>query len=155
MRAFLDAVQALPEDEFNVLYIKHNAGKHLRHVFDHVSAFLESLHSGELDYDKRSRGSLCEVDCDVASALIDDLLCKLERASLKNRPLKVLSEIDTDETVRHRFDSNTDRELLYLINHTIHHAAHLQLLAKQCGIELPVDMGVSPATASFRRQSAC
>ena len=50
-----------------------------------------------------------------------------------------------------KMTSNIGRELLYLINHSIHHMAYATLLARTHGIELPAGIGLAPGTASYER----
>lgn len=86
--------------------------------------------------------------------------CEARENFSKDRPastapdeLLITSEIDCLTTLTQKFRSNVAREALYLINHTIHHAAYIRLLLKGCGIELASHIGIAPCTATFQRES--
>jgi len=48
-------------------------------------------------------------------------------------------------------DTDLERELLYTLNHTVHHMAYVALLLQSNGEEVNATIGVAPATASHRR----
>ena len=47
--------------------------------------------------------------------------------------------------------SNYARELLYLINHAIHHVAIIKLILEHNGVSVPSYIGLAPGTASYLR----
>ena len=148
----LEVVVQLPETHAMNFYCEANAGKHVRHVLDHFLAFLPAVESGVLDYNMRNRDSVVESDWKVAKIQLDDVVKALEALPMDEKDLKVISEIDVTDTKSDSFSSNTSRELLYLINHTMHHAAYIKLLAKNCDIDLPEYIGLAPSTASHMRE---
>ena len=150
----LDAVHALPEDKALTFYQGSNAGKHIRHVLDHLLTFIPSIESGVLDYNRRNRESTVETDWKAAQAQLDDILKTLETLPISEQPLKVISEIDFCEESDQHFTSNVPREVLYLVNHTVHHVAYIKLLAANHDIILPEHIGVAPATATYMRKRA-
>ena len=68
-----------------------------------------------------------------------------------NQDIQVYSEIDCLQTQNMTFKSSVAREFLYLINHTIHHAAHISLIASQHNVEIPLNTGMAPCTMTFLR----
>lgn len=158
----LDVIRTLPPAQRSMAYAKSHAGVHVRHVIDHVQAFLTGLQTGEIDYNVRHRNSPGETDPDFAAAQLLAIMSECEALEnfSKDRPastapdeLLITSEIDCLTTHTEKFRSNVAREVLYLINHTIHHAAYIRLLLKGCGIELPSHIGIAPCTATFQRES--
>ena len=148
----LEVVVQLPDSLAMNFYCEANAGKHVRHVLDHFLAFLPAIESGVLDYNMRNRDSLVESDWKAAKIQLDDVVQALETLPIDERYLKIISEIDVTNTKSDSFSSNTSRELLYLINHTMPHAAYIKLLAKNCDIDLPEYIGLAPSTASHMRE---
>jgi len=67
--------------------------------------------------------------------------------------LRVRSEICCDQEISLEFESNLARELLYLINHTIHHAAYMKLIAEKNGVDIEDTVGLAPSTSTFLRNS--
>lgn len=149
----IDSIELLPNEKRNDFYIDNTVGKHIRHVVDHYLAFFKSLDSGILNYNLRNRDSQIEKDSQLAKIKINEVISRLENISTKNTELNVISEIDSFALVDFTFKSNIPRELLYLVNHTIHHAAYVKLIADNANIKIDADIGVAPATATFRRQA--
>jgi len=147
----LDEVQALDKDVALKFYCDNNAGKHVRHVLDHFLAFLPAHKEGVLDYNTRNRDSIVEKDWQEAKTQLNDIVEILKTLPVDEKNLKIISEIDVCDSKSDTFSSNTSRELLYLINHTMHHAAYIKLVAKGCGITLPDHIGIAPSTASYLR----
>ncbi|MGH1376833.1 MAG: hypothetical protein ACRBCK_10860 [Alphaproteobacteria bacterium] len=143
----------LPPKDATIFYQDTGTGRHVRHVLDHFLAFIKSYENGVLDYNCRNRDSATEQDWKAAKAQINKIMKALKTLPEGTENLKIISEIDPENTTNETFVSNTARESLYLINHTVHHAAYIKLLAKGCGIELPAHIGIAPATATYLRKA--
>ena len=151
VETILDLIEQDSSDRAKLTYRDRSLGKHVRHIIDHVLAFKVAEESGLLDYDRRNRGSDIEVDWDTARQFLDGVREWLVNTETRSLPLRVKSEIDCKASVSELFESNSDRELLYLINHTIHHIAYMRLLMEQQGYQLPDHIGFAPSTASYLR----
>ncbi len=147
----LVALEQMPGQLADNVYKEANVGQHMRHVFDHMLAIKLAIAEGLVDYDKRDRGNEVETDRLMASQQLSLLRLWIQTEDFDNHKVAVASEIDCENTQRMRFDSNLNREILYVINHTIHHAAHIKLVLAQFGINLPAHIGIAPGTASFNR----
>ncbi len=145
-------------------YYELNIGRHIRHITDHYLAFVKAVDELKpnlgnkkikIDYNLRNRESTIETSPLAAQACLKTL--KLSLSSLNFDLLsavEVSSEINCFHTQNHLFSSNLERELLYLINHTIHHLAYIALLAKNTEISLPSSIGIAPSTLSYLREQA-
>ena len=153
LQLILTELNRLPDQLADNLYLEANVGRHLRHVLDHAEALKQALLSGLVDYDQRDRGNAVETDRLLAMQTLSLLRLWVQTEDLDNRRIAVASEIDCEQTHRMQFDSNLHREILYVINHTIHHAAHIKLALKQFGIQLPDAIGIAPGTATHLRRS--
>jgi hypothetical protein len=147
----LDTIDNLPNAKATALYCDTNAGKHVRHVLDHILAFIPAVTNGTLDYNRRNRDSDVETSWTAAQQQLTNIIETLETLPFENLPLNVISEIDSLQTANQNFTSNVPREALYLINHTIHHVAYIRLLAKGCGITMADHIGIAPSTATHLR----
>lgn len=136
------------------LYQQAGIGRHIRHITDHFLCVRHGLETREIDYNLRNRHSLVERDPMAAHAQIGNLIewCAALTDADIGHAVTVRAEILFDRTVEETFASTFRRELLYLINHTIHHAAFVRLLAAREGLVLPAEIGIAPSTASFQRQ---
>jgi uncharacterized damage-inducible protein DinB len=155
--AIVDQLQSLNEIKQQYLYCELHIGKHIRHINDHFLALIHGINIGVIDYNRRNRGTAIETKIDVALSELQQLIIWLENYEnttdheQRHKSIKIFSEIDCLHTINQEFDSTVARELLYLINHTIHHAAHIGLIAKNQGIEIPLNTGMAPCTMTFLR----
>jgi len=155
----IEEIQNLTETQQRYLYCDLNIGKHIRHINDHFLALQQGIDTGVVNYNSRNRGTKTESHSHVALSQlqqlltwVDDCESKLSKADI-NKPIKIFSEIDCLQTQSMEFNSSIAREFLYLINHTIHHAAHIALIAKKHGVEIPFNTGIAPCTMTFLRAS--
>ncbi len=152
-------IQSLSDQQRKILYCDLNIGMHVRHVNDHFLALKKGIDTGVLDYNNRNRGTTIETNSleglNQLYSLIEwlDESKKLLTESTLNTSIQVISEIDCLATENATFTSTIAREFLYLINHTIHHAAHMSLIIKNKGIEIDQKIGLAPSTRSFLRTS--
>ena len=131
-------------------------GKHIRHIVDHLWAFQEGMTTGQVDYNLRHRDTALETDPQLATNAIEDFCRWLAAQSESCCDLTVISEFSVSQNESITTPSNSHRELVYLINHTLHHIAYAAVLAKSLDIDPPSHLGLAPATASFMRsQAAC
>ena len=150
----INTVATLNSIDAEKFYINDNAGRHVRHVVDHFQAFLNCFDKNLLNYNLRNRNSEIERNYNFAKIKLNQIINQIMQLSEHdNREITIISEIDPSSSVDFTFKSNICRELLYLINHTIHHAAYVKLLAKNANIKLAENIGIAPATASFLREA--
>lgn len=150
IRSVILAIEAASGPSGN-LYAATGIGPHVRHVLDHFRAFQAGIKSGTVNYNKRRRECALERRSDLALLEIESLVTWLQAVTATAIAVTVESEISCLQTENARFQSNTNRELLYLINHTIHHAAYAALLVRQHGVIPDAGVGYAPATASYLR----
>ncbi len=128
-------------------------GAHIRHVLDHYQALRDGFSVGLVDYDCRSRQSEVETNRRIAKQELLDTKQWLQSLSDESQPLKVKSEVSLCECCSVTIDSDTARELLYVLNHTVHHMAYVALLLKFNGVVVNDSIGMAPATATHNRSA--
>ena len=127
-------------------------GQHVRHILDHYQAVRTGIAENCINYNRRHRNSPIEHCPESALQMITELKHWLSGGVSANTDIAVISEICLNTTQSERLLSNLGRELLYLINHSIHHMAYSSVLAKQLHISLPPDIGLAPGTRTHLRQ---
>ena len=122
-------------------------GAHVRHCLDHVAAFLDGAPAGYISYDHRRRGTAIQTDRAAALAQIVTLTTAVLDLDprLLTRPVRLEVKLDARGTTT-VVQSTVARELVFVINHTIHHNATLGLLLSEIGTDLPHRFGVAPST---------
>ncbi len=153
--AILEQLQLLSKDKRNYLYQDLNIGNHVRHVIDHCIAVKDGISSGRIDYNNRNRGTHIESKSQQALNALNEFAKWVNNCeqNCTDKEMLIKSEIDCLQTRNQEFKSSLSRELLYLINHTIHHAAHIGLICKHQEVEIPLHTGMAPCTMSFLRTS--
>lgn len=136
------------------LAFEADCGPHLRHVIEHVQAFIASLHSGELDYDARPRDARLERDATLAQAQFQRCARDLRQLALQAWPetLQLHCDSGLDDAARLHCSTTPARELLFLVSHTVHHYAVLAVHLRAAGLALPADFGKAPATILNERR---
>lgn len=152
----------LPVDDAKAVdhFIGLGVSRHLRHIYDHFLALQPALAATKapliIDYNCRHRESLVERDLVASKKMLSTLLAWCQQLpgddALFKTSVVVISEIDCLQQESASFNSCIARELLYLINHTIHHVAYVKLLLRGVDIHLPSHIGVAPSTASYERK---
>ncbi len=134
-------------------------GVHFRHVLDHYRAFLMGLATDEIDYDARQRQGPVETDRGLAIATALGFATDLARlpAELASRPLRVtVRSVASAAGTPDWSHSSLQRELQFLVSHTVHHFALIKELLRRCGCPAGEEFGVAPSTlAASTRDAAC
>lgn len=150
LEQFRDLILAITRQSQPV-YAESGVGCHLRHVVDHFRAFELGVQNGVIDYNQRSRLSPMEKDSETALRELEKLISGLHCVNVADLPVTIISEICCSQRINTRVDGTTTRELLFLIQHSIHHLAYAALLSRQYGIDHDPAAGIAPATATYRR----
>ncbi|RLK50973.1 DinB family protein [Alkalispirillum mobile] len=130
-------------------YGGNGIGRQVRHILEHVQSLLAGAR-GELDYDDRDRDPVLERDPDRALetlARLDDRLGQELAALAPDTPLRVACVCNTASGPHRTWTpSSLQRELMFLISHTVHHMALIAMLAEEAGLRPGEEFGVAPST---------
>ncbi len=129
-------------------------GQHMRHILDHFMEFQEGIEKGLINYNNRSRGSGIETSRDIALQKAQQISAWFRDYVVADKNIRIETEVAIDHTENMVIDSTIERELCYLINHTIHHVAYATLLVKQFDLKIEHELGIAPATATYLRSQA-
>ena len=124
-------------------------GQHSRHIIELYQCLLEGYADGSVNYDERKRNSLFENDKTAAVNTIKEIRQKLEQ------PDKVLTIVCRDDNGAAYIQSNYNREILYNLEHCIHHQALIKVaLLSIKDFQVAEGFGVAPSTLQYRQQCA-
>jgi len=126
-------------------------GAHIRHNLDHYACFLDGLCGGFIDYSARKRNSQIEQNRAFALAEFSRILDQLAALDLREKKWCVLID---PETGPRQTQTSIQRELEFLLSHTIHHYAMVAVICKLGGLEVDEDFGVAPSTLRYRAAQA-
>jgi uncharacterized damage-inducible protein DinB len=128
-------------------------GQHLRHTLEFFICFEKGYQQGIVNYDKRAHDKLIENDKFFALATIErieDFVRSLEEKELR---LEVGYDLSQEEFVM--IDTTAMRELVYNIEHAVHHMAIIKIGVREVApyIDLPKDFGVAASTIRYQETS--
>lgn len=127
-------------------------GQHVRHVIELYEEMLNGYRTGEINYEKRQRNFLIETDIEYAATQMNFLADML---NLPDKSLLLTTGYAVDNESSTTITTNYVREMIYNIEHTIHHMALIRIAFKSAfNIELNNEFGVAPSTLKYRNTCA-
>jgi uncharacterized damage-inducible protein DinB len=136
--------------------VPSSIGGHVRHNLDHVAALLAGLSGGAVNYDERQRCTDIERQRPAALAA----LVRLERELLgypwEGAPDSLrLTTLLTADGEPVEVWSTLERELAFVLSHTIHHNSLIGVIAALLGVARPPRFGYAPSTIAYQEQTPC
>lgn len=130
-------------------------GQHVRHTLEFFLCLESGCRSGVVNYDRREHDKTMEVNKDVA-------------ADMARRVMNFLTDIPSDRSLRletcyhldretfESIDTNARRELVYNIEHGVHHMAIMRIGIREVAPYIPLDedFGVAASTIRYSRSAA-
>ncbi len=129
-------------------------GKHLRHIIDVFESVAAGIYHDSLSFDKRSRNIEIENDRFLALETLTHWIERIESADL-NKTITLVSNFSMEaEEVEMCTETTLGRELVYAIEHAIHHFAIIKIgIVHNFGIKVTDDFGVAPSTIRFHKKT--
>ena len=126
-----------------------SVGQHVRHITEFYLCALKGYESGIVNYDARERNLLIEIDKDFTVKILENVKIQLSTLNL-DQNLILKSKFGGEEILE--IPSSFFRELMYLIEHTIHHLAIIKIGLNEVhpDIEIPKNFGVAHSTIRYR-----
>ena len=128
-------------------------GGHTRHVIELFQCLLQGYDSGIVNYEHRKRDLIIETNKNYASDLLLEIANKID---LPNAKL-LLEGFYNDESDNEicSVQTNYFRELIYNLEHCIHHMALIRVgINELCDFTLPTNFGVAPSTMQYKKLCA-
>lgn len=121
-------------------------GGHTRHIIEFLEILLNSYHINQINYDERQRNLELEKNPEKAIEIISEILFSI------NLPNKNLTMHQTVGTISLEIPTNFFRELLYNIEHCIHHQALIKVAFNEIKMShlLNKNFGIAPSTIQYR-----
>ena len=127
-------------------------GQHVRHIIELFQCLEQGYEIGLVNYEKRKRDYRIETDKALAIELLKDIYRNLEKP---NKELVMHAEDYCDQVEVVSVVSNYYRELVFNLEHTIHHMALIRVGVNEVSsFKLPEEFGVAYSTIKYRRQCA-
>jgi hypothetical protein len=125
-------------------------GQHLRHTLEFFICLQDGYRDGVINYDKRSHDKLIESDKGLALATIgrvEDFIMTME-----DKPLRLEAGYDLAQENFITIQTNASRELVYNIEHAVHHMAIIKIGVREIApyITLSKEFGIAASTIRYR-----
>ena len=127
-------------------------GQHVRHIVEFFQELDKGYQNGTVNYDRRSRSHLLEISRPIAISQLSETVLAVDRPDKDLALMTYVTAMETDPVV---VRTNYFRELLYNIEHLVHHMALLRIgITIVSKIPLPAQFGVAASTIKFRQTCA-
>lgn len=124
-------------------------GEHTRHIIEMFQCLENQYESGIVNYDNRKRDYLIQTNTAFAKECIATILNQVDK---ENKELQLQQIVDGEELL---IESNYQRELLYNLEHCIHHQALIKVAIIQSNsVAIDENFGVARSTIEYRKQCA-
>ncbi len=122
-------------------------GEHTRHIVEMFQCLNRNYNSGVVNYDKRDRNKQIQTNTHFAIQMILDVKNNILK---ENKNIELQQLIDGESI---QIQSNYFRELLYNLEHCIHHQALIKVaILKSEKITVDSNFGVARSTIEYRKQ---
>ncbi len=128
-------------------------GQHVRHTIELFQCLLKGYETGEVNYDQRKR----DVQIETSKSLAVKLLQKIATELIKpgDRSIILIADYSENGEQGHRINSNYYRELVYNLEHAIHHMALIKVgLVELNAANVSDEFGVASSTIRYRNACA-
>lgn len=125
-------------------------GQHTRHIIEFYTCLVEQIKTNEVvNYDKRLRNIVLETSLEKTKIEIDALCKEIDS-------IKITDDIMLEGVLgsqNHSLPTSTERELLYVLEHAIHHMAIIKIAVKilKVDINLAPNFGVAESTLAHKK----
>lgn len=146
----IESINKLTFDEYTVklnLLSNSSIGEHTRHIIELFQQLFLGYNLGIVNYDNRKRDIRLQENIDFAVENLAHIIHNLEKS---NKKLKLITLYNQQET---KIESNYNRELMYNLEHCIHHQAIIKiaLLSLKINIE-DENFGLAKSTIQHRKE---
>jgi hypothetical protein len=128
-------------------------GQHVRHILEFYLLLISGTFSGTISYDKRERDIRIETDTKIARDIVEKLLKGIDTLDVK-QPLIFEGDFTVEGASQTKIQSSAGRELVYCVEHSIHHQAIIKAGLISMGLSNLADgqFGVAYSTIRYRDQ---
>jgi hypothetical protein len=159
LRQLGEVIDSFSDEQYlrkSVCGVANSAGAHVRHSLDHIEALLDGARTGVVDYEHRRRDLDVAGDRSAARMLIRQLVQRLLAEPVPVlRPALHVSVVLNSLGEAVNVATNFERELAFVLSHTIHHNSLIAVVATALGVPLPQYFGYAPATIARLEKTRC
>lgn len=146
-------LEMLTDDQYSEkvpLLSNASLGQHVRHIIEFFLELENGYATGTVNYDGRKRDYAIETRRSAALDAIQVVIMNLKK---ENKQLMLIADFGSDALCQ--VLTSYERELVYNLEHIIHHMALLRIgVNAVSAVELPDNFGVAISTLKYRELCA-
>lgn len=125
-------------------------GEHVRHTLEFFSCLESGCMNGIVNYDKRDHDCVISSDKGIAAALVARMIAFVGTLP-EDRELTLQVCYDASSDLYQKVSTNVFRELVYNIEHAIHHMAIVKIAVQEIAphLALAKDFGIAASTVRY------
>lgn len=125
-------------------------GEHFRHIYDMYECLIIQYRDNFVDYNERKRDKRIELDRTYALTQLENIINGID---LPDKTLQFHHQFNENDKMI--IQTNYMRELLYNLEHGIHHEALIRVALRHFKtVDVPTDFGVAPSTINYRKKQS-
>ena len=127
--------------------VSGSIGAHVRHVLDHVRVLVDRPAHRTVTYDRRQRDTTIEHSRADAIQALRRMVYRLRASTdAPHDEMLVLEALVERGRPPVAVTTSLARELVFALQHTIHHQAIIAVLLHEVGVSTPAQFGYAPST---------
>jgi hypothetical protein len=132
--------------------LQSTIGQHIRHTLEFFLCLENGFKAGIVNYDLREHDMLLETDRSIALETIGKTIAFIRDLEI-NKPLRLEAGYDPDQATFTTIQTNISRELVYNIEHAVHHMAIIKIGIKELApyVNLDHNFGIAASTIRYRQ----
>ena len=152
LRQILDQLTEAEYLQPSKILFNASVGQHVRHIIELYICLYNGYETGHVNYEERKRDVRIETDKAFAIELMEMVCNNIDRP---DKTLLLDSSYAEDSTTSITVETNYYRELIYNLEHTVHHMALIRVgVTEVSAIEIPEGFGIATSTIKYRRSCA-
>lgn len=154
-RQLLEVLENLSDQQYSTpvdLLSGATIGQHIRHIVEFFQELDKGYESGIVNYDRRNRSLVLEASRSLAVRQLSEMVFAVDRP---DKDLALMTHLTAGDAEPVVIRTNYFRELLYNMEHIVHHMALLRIgITVLTKMSLPPQFGVAASTLKFRQTCA-
>ena len=150
-----DLASDISDEEFSKelpVLLNNSVGRHYRHIIEFYMVLFDGLKSASVNYDNRKHDPELERDRTKCIESLDGIISAIQVLSPgKEIKIKACYSDDPDATIE--VDTCAEREIVYNIEHSIHHMAVIRIGIDHdfAHVKLPENFGFAYSTIKHKK----
>jgi hypothetical protein len=150
-----DLASYISDEEFSKelsILLSNSVGRHYRHIIEFYMVLFNGLKSASVNYDNRKHDPELEQDRTKCIDSLDEIISEIQALDHgKDIKLEACYSADTNATIE--MFTGIERELVYNIEHAIHHMAIIKIGINHdfAHVKLPENFGFAYSTIKHKK----